>query len=72
MFEEVRKFIVEKVNCDSSKIELETELASLGIDSLQLMMLINDFEERFDCKISDEELESINQVKDLVKKANHE
>lgn len=74
MFEQVRDFIAKKIECDPKTIEGDTELISLGIDSLQLLMIINDFEEAFNISISDSELETIHTVNDIVKiiENNHE
>ena len=66
MFEQVKSFLISKTNCSESEIKPETELISLGIDSLQLLMIITDFEEEFKVSISDNELEKIHTVQDIV------
>lgn len=66
MFEKVKEFIKNHTEADVSNLELDTELVSLGLDSLSFLMLINDFEDEFNVKISNDDLSSIYTVKDLI------
>ena len=67
MFGEVQNFIAQKIGLVAEEIQLDTQLIHLGVDSLKLLMIITDFENEFDVKISDRELESVHTVNDLVK-----
>ena len=66
MFEKVQKFFAQKAGCRKKDIKLDTELMSLGVDSLKLLMIINEFEEEFNVSISDKQLEELNTIKDVV------
>jgi len=66
MFEQVKQFLLNKIENKDVEIKPETELISLGIDSLQLLMIITDFEEEFNVSISDNGLEKIHTVQDIV------
>lgn len=52
----------------SEKITLESDLRDeLGIDSLQAVGLVVEMEERFDISISEEEIETLGTVGDVVR-----
>jgi acyl carrier protein len=53
----VKKFILEKVYKDKSKIKSNTPLFKQGyFDSMGFMMLVSDLEEEYNIKIIDEDL----------------
>lgn len=66
MFEELRDFIATQAEIDKETIKLETELTALGVDSLKLLTIISDLEEKFNVSISDKELQALNTIKDLL------
>ena len=67
MFEQVKAFFVEKTGVPANEICPETELTELGMDSMSLIMVINDFEDAFGVSISDRELENLHTVGDIAK-----
>ena len=67
MFEQIKSIIATKLSIDESIITLDSNLAEdLASDSLELVELIMTFEEEFDIAVSDEELENIKTVQDIV------
>ena len=66
MFEQVKAFFVEKTGVPANEICPETELTELGMDSMSLIMVINDFEDAFGVSISDRELENLHTVGDIA------
>ncbi len=67
ILEKVRELIADKLGVDKDEVTEEASLVDdLGADSLDLVDLVMVFEEEFDVKIEDEELENIKTVKDVV------
>jgi acyl carrier protein len=67
IFEKVKDIISDKLGIDREEIAEDSSLIDdLGADSLDLVDLVMVFEEEFDVKIEDEELENIKTVKDVV------
>jgi acyl carrier protein len=67
VFELVRGRLAELIECEPSKIELETRLEEdLEADSLDLVELAMSLEEELSLEIPDEELEGIRTVGDAV------
>ncbi len=65
--EQVREILVERLDIDESDVTEEASLRDdLKADSLDLVELIMDLEERFGVKISDEEAQSIGTVGEAV------
>ena len=65
MFEEIKEIIV---GVDEDKVvETATFNEDLGADSLDLFELVMAFEDKFDVKIPEEDLEKIKTVGDVVK-----
>ena len=68
MFEQVKDALVESLNIDGGDIKLDSNLKDdLGIDSLAAVELSLDLETEFDVEISDEELDALVSVEDIVK-----
>ena len=68
MFEEIKEIIVEELGVDEDKVvETATFNEDLGADSLDLFELVMAFEDKFDVKMSEEDLEKIKTVGDVVK-----
>ena len=59
--ETLRQMIIEEFELDPEKVQPDTELASLGIDSLSLAEFIFDVEDKFKVEIPDPRVE----VRDL-------
>ncbi len=67
-FETVKKIIMEQFDIDEDDITLETSLEDdLDADSLELVELLLAFEDEFDVKIPDEDVEGLKTVGDIVK-----
>ena len=66
MFEKVRDFFAGRVSVPASSITPETELTSLGVDSMSLLMIILDFETEFGVSISDQQLGCLYTIADVV------
>ena len=71
-FEQVKKIIVDLLGVEPDKVTPDASFREdLGADSLDLVELIMEFEERFGATISDEEaqqLTTVGQVVDYVEK----
>jgi len=67
-FEQVKSLIAEQLEVPEDKITEETNLVEdLEADSLDIIELVMAFEEEFDMKIPEEELEKIKTVGDILK-----
>ena len=66
--EEVIEIITEQLGADKDQITMETSFINdLGADSLDMVELVMEFEQRFDMEIPDEEAEKIQTVGDVFK-----
>ncbi|MFA0816351.1 MAG: acyl carrier protein [Anaerofustis sp.] len=67
VFEKIKAMIAAQLEIDPEKITMESYFVDdLGADSLDVMELIMAFESEFDMEVSEESLENIKQVKDIV------
>ena len=67
VFEQVKKIIVDTLNCDEEEITLETSLADdLGADSLDAVELVMALEDEFDMKVEEEDYNKLTTVKAIV------
>jgi len=67
IFEKVRGLICEQLNADEAKISMDTTFEDLDADSLDIVELVMALEEEFNLEISDEEVENIRTVGDVVR-----
>lgn len=68
MFEKVRELICEQLELREDDVTMDSVLLEdLGADSLDLADLVMTFEDEFNMEISDEDLEEIKTVSDIVK-----
>lgn len=68
VFEKVRAIICDQLELDEEVVTMDAILLEdLGADSIDLADLVMTFEDEFDLEISDEALESIKTVSDIVK-----
>ncbi len=68
MFEKVRDIICDQLELDEEVVTMDAVLLEdLGADSIDLADLVMTLEDEFDMEISDEELENIRTVADIVK-----
>ncbi|WP_443660985.1 acyl carrier protein [Clostridium sp.] len=67
MFEEIRACISSQLNIDDEEIKMESSFMNdLGADSLDIVELIMELEEKYDIEIPDEDVEKIATVGDIV------
>lgn len=67
-FEEFKKIMSTRVK-DNTSITMESSLKDLGLDSLDLLEIVTDAEEKFNIRFEDDELVSFKTVGDVVKSA---
>ncbi len=68
IFEKVRKIIADQLDIDVEEVTLEATITEdLGCDSLDVVDIIMTFEDEFGIEISDEAVEKIKTVGDIVK-----
>ncbi len=68
IFEKVRDIICDQLELDEEMVTMDSILLEdLGADSIDLADLVMTFEDEFDMQISDEDLEGIKTVADIVK-----
>ncbi|MBO5333661.1 MAG: acyl carrier protein [Clostridia bacterium] len=68
IFEKVRAIICDQLELDEDVVTLDAVLLEdLGADSIDLADLVMTLEDEFEMEISDEELENIRTVADIVK-----
>lgn len=68
VFEKVRAIICDQLEMEEDVVTLDSVLLEdLGADSIDLADLVMTLEDEFDLEISDEELENIRTVADIVK-----
>ena len=67
MFEEIRKAIAEQLNVPEENITLETRFVEdLKADSLDLVELVMDLEEKYGVEIPDEQLAEVKTVGQII------
>jgi acyl carrier protein len=65
-FVKIKSMIVEQLGVEEEAVTLETTFEDLDADSLDIVELIMALEEEFELEISDEEVEKIKTVGDVV------
>ncbi len=66
VFEKIKAMIVDQLGADEDVVTLEKAFKDLDADSLDIVELVMAMEEEFNLEISDEEVEKIKTVKDVV------
>ena len=67
IFDKVKSIIAEQLGIDEDYITLESAIIDdLGADSLDIVDLVMSFEDEFDTEISDEAIEEMKTVGDIV------
>ncbi|MBN2219442.1 MAG: acyl carrier protein [Kosmotogaceae bacterium] len=67
VFDRVKTIISEKLGVEEDEIAMDSDLTEdLGADSLDLVDLVMAFEDEFDFKVEDEQIENISTVGDIV------
>ncbi|NLZ38131.1 MAG: acyl carrier protein [Firmicutes bacterium] len=67
VFDEVISLISDQLTVDEDELTMETSFEDLNADSLDIVELVMALEEKFNLEISDDELESIKTVGDVVR-----
>ncbi|MGN0538938.1 MAG: acyl carrier protein [Candidatus Fimenecus sp.] len=68
VFEKIRDIICDQLELEEDDVTMDSVLLEdLGADSIDLADLVMTFEDEFDMEISDEDLENIKTVADIVK-----
>ena len=62
----VKEIIAEQLEISQDNINMETTFEEIDADSLDLVELVMALEEEFDIEISDEEIEKIKTVGDVI------
>ena len=64
--EQLAKLAEENLDIDTSDLDFETKISDMDIDSIDLVDFIMVIEEEFDIEFSDEELDEIETLSDIV------
>ena len=68
VFEKVKGILCDQLDIDEASVTMDSVLSEdFGADSLDFVDLVMTLEDEFDMEISDEELENIRTVADIVK-----
>lgn len=68
VFEKLQEIIADQLDIDASEIDYESNLIDdLGADSLDIVDLLMSVEDEFGIEVSDEALENIKTIEDMVK-----
>ena len=67
IFDEVRDVVVEQLSVAADAVKMESKIIEdLGADSLDVVELVMDLEEKFDVEIPDSEAEKLISIADVV------
>ena len=67
IFDEVRDVVVEQLSVAPDAVKLESKIIEdLGADSLDVVELVMDLEEKFEVEIPDSEAEKLKTIQDVV------
>ena len=66
--EEIKKIVLEVLKDENLQIDEDTDLTTVGMDSLTFIYIIEKLEEKYECEIDDEKLfiPRMNTLKKLV------
>lgn len=62
----VVEIVAEKVGIDSQKVVITSSLHNLGIDSLDLVEIVLEIEDSFNCCIDDAKIEQLETVLEMI------
>ena len=68
VFETIKEILHRSEGIESDSIKMDSTFEELNMDSLSGLALIDELEERYDIKITNEEVFSIRSIKDAVNK----
>jgi acyl carrier protein len=66
IFARIQERLAVEFDVDAQQIRPESTFAELGLDSIDLMSAVMDFEDAFDLEVADEELQGLATVADAV------
>lgn len=67
-FEKVREILCDQLDLEEDQVEMESNIIDdLGADSLDIVDLVMTLEDEFDTEISDDAVEELKTVEDIVK-----
>ena len=67
IMEQITRSICRELTRDREEVTLESDLAEMGADSLNLTEIVLDMEEAFGFEMPDEEMKKVHVVGDLVR-----
>ncbi len=68
IFEKIKNILAQQLDLDESKITMDSLIIDdLGADSLEIVDLAMNLEDEFDLQISDEAIEGVKTVGDIVR-----
>lgn len=65
--ENIMKIISAEMNMDLEAVKSESDLESLGADSLNVTNIVMEVEDKYDISISDEEMQKFRKVDDVIR-----
>ena len=65
-FEEIQTMLSEELAVRPEKIQLDTELKDLGADSIVLMTIADNIQEKYGIEVTTEAVKNVRTVKDIV------
>ncbi len=65
--EKVKQIVADQLELDVESLSLETTFEEIDADSLDIVELVMALEEEFELEISDDEIENIGSVGDIIK-----
>ena len=68
VFEKVKSVIIEQLGIDEAEVNMEANFVDdLGVDSLEIFLVVMSLEDAFEIEIPNEAIENIKDVKGIVK-----
>lgn len=65
--ENIMKIISAEMNMDLEAVKSESDLESLGADSLNVTNIVMEVEDKYEISISDEEMQKFRKVDDVIR-----
>jgi len=62
----ILEILIDNIGLRHEELKPGTELAALGVDSLDVVEVVMELEDAFDIEIQDEELHDVNTIQDLI------
>jgi len=66
-FQDIRELIIKaETQIDEKKIDENVVLTDIGCDSLDMMNILLQIQEKYDVQINDEDVEKLNTIKNII------